>query len=187
MHKKRKWCHQSNHFASKGKDSTNNQLAKGHENILKGNWAPLFEVLWYMPSTCSVLLRNSFYRQRHITGPLFRPKSCSYCSVQHHLRAGAVHVLLLEGYLHNVFRLLMTRFFVLSPMMFFTTEWEKCMASSDPSLNDFIPAVIFLVEYEQRSENGTICFWWDNLILRFNIFLLYSGWNICLHMFHLIF
>lgn len=64
MHEKRKWCHQSNRFASKGKDSTYNP--KGHKNILKGNWAPFVEILWYIPLTCPVLLRNNAYRQRHI-------------------------------------------------------------------------------------------------------------------------
>lgn len=69
MHEKRKWCHQSNPFACKGKDSTYNQLAEGHENILKGNWAHFVEILWYIPLTCSVLLRNNAYRQRHNTRP----------------------------------------------------------------------------------------------------------------------
>lgn len=66
---KGKWCHQSNPFACKGKESTYNQLAKGHENILKGNWAPFVEILWYIPLTCSVLLSNNAYRQRHNTRP----------------------------------------------------------------------------------------------------------------------
>lgn len=69
MHEKGKWCHQSNPFACKGKGSTYNQLAKGHENILKGNWAHFIEILSYIPLTCSVLLRNSAYRQRHNTRP----------------------------------------------------------------------------------------------------------------------
>lgn len=67
MHEERKWCHQSNPFACKGKDSTYYQLAKGHENILKGNWAPFVEILWYIPLTCSVLLRNNACRQGHNT------------------------------------------------------------------------------------------------------------------------
>lgn len=138
MHEKRKWCHQSNHFASKGKDSTYNQLAKGHENILEGNWAPFVEILWYIPLTCSVLLRNNAYGQRYITGPLCSAKSCSYHHVQRHLKAGTVHVLLLEGYVHNRFKLFMTWFFVLSPMMFFTSELEKCMAFSDPSQSSYL-------------------------------------------------
>lgn len=69
MPEKRKWCHQSNPFACKGKDSTCNQLAKGHENILKGNWAPFVGMLWYILLTCSVLLRNNACRQRHNTRP----------------------------------------------------------------------------------------------------------------------
>lgn len=44
------------------------------------------------------------------------------------------------------------------------------MAFSDPFLNDFIPAVIFLVEYEWRPEDGTSCFRWGNLVLLFYLF-----------------